>query len=190
MKNGELYDSPFFSFSGGRIRSGGLCICLPSALSACIGLCLPSALFVCVSLCLCQVCLSAAPCLRVCLRWLSVCLFAVRLVCLHRSLFTVSLICLRQPLSVSGLSVRSTLSACLSEVAICVSVCRLPLSVSGLSVRSALSACLFAVRLVCLRRPVFCPIPLSGALCAPSSGGRNGRWRRLRSRGPMPKGGP
>ena len=159
MKNGELYDSPFFSFSGGRIRSGGLCICLPSALSACIGLCLPSALFVCVCLCLCQVCLSAAPCLRL-------------------------------PLSVSGLSVRSTLSACLSEVAICVSVCRLPLSVSGLSVRSALSACLFAVRLVCLRRPVFCPIPLSGALCAPSSGGRNGRWRRLRSRGPMPKGGP
>ena len=64
MKNGELYDSPFFSFSGGRIRSGGLCICLPSALSACIGLCLPSALFVCVCLCLCQVCLSAAPCLR------------------------------------------------------------------------------------------------------------------------------
>ena len=159
MKNGELYDSPFFSFSGGRIRSGGLCICLPSALSACIGLCLPSALFVCVCLCLCQVCLSAAPCLRL-------------------------------PLSVSGLSVRSTLSACLSEVAICVSVCRLPLSVSGLSVRSALSACLFAVRIVCLRRPVFCPIPLSGALCAPSSGGRNGRWRRLRSRGPMPKGGP
>ena len=149
----------------------------------------------------------------------SVYLFAVRLICLHRSLFTVSLICLRLPLSVSGLSVRSalsaclsevaicvsvcrlplsvsglsvrsTLSACLSEVAICVSVCRLPLSVSGLSVRSALSACLFAVRLVCLRRPVFCPIPLSGALCAPSSGGRNGRWRRLRSRGPMPKGGP
>ena len=55
----------------------------------------------------------------------SVYLFAVRLVCLHRSLFTVSLICLR-----------------------------LPLSVSGLSVRGALSACLFAVRLVCLRRPV------------------------------------
>ena len=84
----------------------------------------------------------------------SVYLFAVRLVCLHRSLFTVSLICLRLPLSVSGLSVRSALSACLSEVAICVSVCRLPLSVSGLSVRGALSACLFAVRLVCLRRPV------------------------------------
>ena len=55
----------------------------------------------------------------------SVYLFAVRLVCLHRSLFTVSPICLR-----------------------------LPLSVSGLSVRSALSACLFAVCLVCLRRPV------------------------------------
>ena len=115
MKNGELYDSPFFSFSGGRIRSCGLCICLPSALSACIGLCLPSALFVCVCLCLCQVCLSAAPCLRVCLP--------------------------------------SALSVC-----------------GGLS--------------------VFCPIPLSGALCAPSSGGRNGRWRRLRSRGPMLKGGP
>ena len=150
----------------------------------------------------------------------SVYLFAVRLICLHRSLFTVSLICLRLPLSVSGLSVRSALSACLSEVAICVSVCRLPLSVSGLSVRSALSACLSEVAIcvsvcrlplsvsglsvrsalsavclpsalsVCGGLSVFCPIPLSGALCAPSSGGRNGRWRRLRSRGPMPKGGP
>ena len=55
----------------------------------------------------------------------SVYLFAVCFICLHRSLFTVSLICLR-----------------------------LPLSVSGLSVRGALSACLSAVRLVCLRRPV------------------------------------
>ena len=188
MKNGELYDSPFFSFSGGRIRSGGLCICLPSALSACIGLCLPSALFVCVCLCLCQVCLSAAPCLRLPLSVSGLSVRSTLSACLSEVAICVS-VC-RLPLSVSGLSVRSTLSACLSEVAICVSVCRLPLSVSGLSVRSALSACLFAVRLVCLRRPVFCPIPLSGALCAPSSGGRNGRWRRLRSRGPMPKGGP
>ena len=138
MKNGELYDSPFFSFSGGRIRSGGLCICLPSALSACIGLCLPSALFVCVCLCLCQVCLSAAPCLRVCLRWLSVCLFAV---CL----------CLCQ--------------VCLSAAPCLRSVCRPP--------------CLSAA--ACL--PLV-PIPSPGALCAPSNGGRNGRWRRLRSRGP------
>ena len=104
MKNGELYDSPFFSFSGGRIRSGGLCTCLPSTLSACIGLCLPSALFVCVCLCLCQVCLSAAPCLRVCLRWLSVCLFAVCL-CLCQVCLSAApclRVCLPSALSACG----------------------------------------------------------------------------------------
>ena len=119
MKNGELYDSPFFSFSGGRIRSGGLCICLPSALSVCIGLCLPSALFVCVCLCLCQVCL-AAPCLRVCLRWLSVCLFAVCL-CLCQVCLSAAP-CLRVCLPSAFVCVRFV---CPQRL-VCVSVCRPP----------------------------------------------------------------
>ena len=163
MKNGESYDSPFF-FGLRRPHSQRRSVCasvrLPSVLSACIGLCLcqlclsaAPCLRVCLSrlsvclfadcLCLCQVCLSAAPCLRVCLRWLSVCLFAV---CL----------CLCQ--------------VCLAAPCLRVCLCQPYLSAA---------ACLPLV-----------PIPSPGALCAPSNGGRNGRWRRLRSRGPTPKGGP
>ncbi len=149
----------------------------------------------------------------------SVYLFAVRLICLHRSLFTVSLICLRLPLSVSGLSVRSALSACLRWLsvclfAVCLCLCQVCLSAAP-CLRVCLrwlSVCLFAVCLClcqvclsaapCLRsvcRPPclsaaaclpLVPIPSPGALCAPSNGGRNGRWRRLRSRGPTPKAGP
>ena len=173
MKNGELYDSPFFSFSGGRIRSGGLCTCLPSTLSACIGLCLPSALFVCVCLCLCQVCLSAAPCLRVCLRWLSVCLFAVCL-CLCQVCLSAApclRVCLRW------------LSVCLFAVCLC--LCQVCLSAAPCLRSVCRPPCLSAA--ACL--PLV-PIPSPGALCAPSNGGRNGRWRRLRSRGPTPKAGP
>ena len=139
---------------------------LPSVLSACVGLCLPVSAFVCVSF----VCLRHL--VRVCLSRLSVCLFAVSFICLHR------------PLSMSGL----------------LFVCRQPcLLVSALSACGGLSACVSLICLrVCLCQPYLpaaaclplVPIPLSGALCAPSNGGRNGRWRRLRFRGPMPKGAP